>query len=53
MTRLQKIERLERQYSVQRMNHKPTKVVWEKLNAAVTRQLVAEIRARKRARRAT
>jgi len=52
MTRLQKIERLERQLKVQRMNHKSTAPLLARLVAARTRDLIANNRALRRARRA-
>lgn len=52
MTRFQIITRLRRQLAEQKRNHKSTAAVRERLEAAVTRDLIAYVKARKRARRA-
>lgn len=52
MTRLQKITKLQSAYRSRRLNHKSTATVWEKLRDCTTRQLIAELRALRRARRA-
>lgn len=52
MTRTQKINKLERAYKLNRLNHKPTSVVWKKLNACVTRDLLETARVVRRSRRA-
>lgn len=48
MTRTQKIDKLQRAYTVYRLNHRPTATVWAKLRDTVTRDLIAYVKAHKR-----
>lgn len=51
MNRQQQIKSLSHQYLVAKCDHKPRKPIWTCLRDKVTRQLIAEIKARKRLQR--